>query len=144
MPLIPRPRNFLGGSLLSMMNGGSVALVSCRHSSRTRKLTLPVLRTLLCIRLIIQIPLLGSYMRKSAWSTGIFNIGSPNNVVYKYVFTDRQSIQEDAGKQMSQCSSDLAMLNELFLLGYGEVFQIRYVTVTHETDLVIHLLFDIN
>jgi len=45
------------------------------HTGRRRKFTLPVLRTLLRMRLIIQNSLPGSYRRKSAWSTGRFNIG---------------------------------------------------------------------
>jgi len=39
------------------------------------KLTLPVLRALLRLRHNIQTSLLGSYFRKSSWSTGRFNIG---------------------------------------------------------------------
>jgi len=41
------------------------------------KLTLPAHRTLLRLRLIIHTSLLGSYKRKSAWSSGRVNIGVP-------------------------------------------------------------------
>jgi len=47
-----------------------------------QKLTLPVLRELLRLRLIIQTSLLGNYMPKSARSTGIFNIGVPGACRY--------------------------------------------------------------
>jgi len=54
-------------------------------------LAISKLEALLRLRHNIQTSLLGSYMRKSAWSTGIVNIGKRVAVNFRFLNTDIHS-----------------------------------------------------